>query len=182
MTWHGFRVPVVILAVVLALGLFLGSRWIYYKYSYNEPLNQALKTNEDVESFSIDRRKPVIRITVKLGEVEDIKHTYQSLQNSIQDILGPKPFQIDLQDNRDASLKKIFYDSQFAIYEAIMQGNFREMAESIEREASLQKSQATIFIDQNYIYLQIRHGNHHLYEVIPREQEQITENTGQRPI
>lgn len=182
MTWQGFRVPVVILAVVLALGLFLGSRWIYYKYSYNEPLNQVLKANKAVESFNIDRRKPVIRITVKLGAVENIKDTYQSLQNSIQDILSPKPFQIDLQDNRDAPLKKIFYASQFAIYEAIMQGNFREMAKCIEHEASLQKSQATIFIDQNYIYLQMQHGNHYLYEVIPRKQDKITENTRQRSV
>lgn len=177
MPWPGFRIPVVLLATVLALGLFLGSRWIYYKYSYNEPLSQMLKANTAIESFSIDRRKPVIRIMVKLGAVKDIKHTYQNLQNNIQDILGPKPYQIDLQDNRDAPLKKIFYTSQFAIYEAIMQGNFREMAEFIEREASLQKSKATIFVDQNYIYLQIQHGNHYLYEVIPRKQEQITENT-----
>jgi hypothetical protein len=182
MTWQGLRIPVVLLATVLALVLFLGSRWIYYKYSYNEPLNQVLKANPAIESFSIDRRKPVIRIVVKLGAVEDIKHTYQNLQNNIQNILGNKPFQIDLQDNRDAPLKKIFYTSQFAIYEAIMQGNFREMAKCIERDASLQKSHATIFIDQNYIYLQMQHGNHYLYEVIPRKQDKITENTRQRSV
>lgn len=176
MRWQGFRVPVVLLVMVLALSLFLGSRWVYYKYNFKEPLVQELKANEAVQSFSIDQHEPVIRIVIKLGAVENLKYTYQNLHKSIQDILGNKPFQIDLQDNRDSQLKKIFYNSQFAIYEAIMRGNFREMAEYMKHEASSLKAHATIFIDQDYIYLQMQHDKHYLYEIIPRKQAGNKEN------
>ncbi|OAT86691.1 hypothetical protein [Desulfotomaculum copahuensis] len=168
MQWHGWRIPVVLLAMLAGLGVFLGAQWLYNKYSYQEPLAGVLKQNPAVASFAVHRREPVLRVAVRLKPVNNLMDTYQGLQKSIRGVLGDKEFKLEIEDDRDSQLNEAYYYSQFAVYEAVARGNYREMADYIAAHAAKVGASARIFLDQDNIYLQMSHGRHYLYQVIPR--------------
>lgn len=167
MQWHGFRVPIVLVALVLGLGAFLGAQWLYNKYNYDQPLDSSLQKNPAVLSYAVDDRAPVVLVRLKLKEVENLGQAYREIENSLKQILGRREFQIKLEDNRDADLEKVYYYSQFAVYEAMARGNYREMEKYISDHAASAGAQARVFMDGGSIFIQISKNGHYLYEVIP---------------
>ena len=170
MQWHGLRIPVILLALLIGLGVFFGVRWLYNKFSLEEPLAGALKANQDVQSFEIEKGRAVTRITVHLAPTPNLKETYRELHRQVQSVLGRQRFEIKIVDNRDEKLTRLFYAGQFAVYEAIKRGNYREMIKDLEAEAAKYGATAVVFLDQENVYLQLQNQEHYLYEIIPRRE------------
>ncbi len=170
MRWYGLRISVILLALLAGLGVFFGVRWLYNKFSLEEPLANVLKANSAVQSFEIERARPVTRIVIALAPTNNLKETYQELSRQVQSVLGNQQFEIKLIDRRDEKLARAFYYSQFAIYEAIKRGNYREMIKFIEDEAAKIGAAATVYLDQENIYVQLEYNGHYLYEIIPRRE------------
>ncbi|MEW6424955.1 MAG: hypothetical protein AB1523_09475 [Bacillota bacterium] len=168
MQWHGLRIHIILLALVIGLGLFFGFRWLYNRFSLEEPLADALQASRAVQSFEIEKGRPVTRIVIRLAPTGNLKETYHNLYRQIQAVLGKQQFEIKLLDQRNDKLALVFYYSQFAIYEAIKRGNYREMIKFIEDEAAKAGATATVFLDQENIYVQLQDNGHYLYEIIPR--------------
>lgn len=167
MQWHGLRIHIILLALLVGLGVFFGIRWLYDKFSFEGPLDAALKANKAVASFEIERNKPV-KILVNLTPTENLKETYQELYQQVQSVLGSRQFLVKLADNRNEKLKQVFYYSQFAVYEAIKIGNYMDMIKFIEEESRQVGAMPSVFLDQENIYIQLQFDNYYLYEIIPR--------------
>jgi len=167
MQWHGLRIHIILLALLVGLGMFFGFRWLYNKLSFEEPLAAALKANKTVASFEIEHNQPV-KILVHLAPTANLKEAYQELQQEVQSVLGNRQFALQLADNRDEKLGQVFYYSQFAVYEAIKRGNYLEMIQFIEEESRKIGATSSVFLDQDNIYMQLQLDGHYLYEIIPR--------------
>jgi len=172
MAWRDLRIPVVLLVLLVSLSAFWGVRWLYNRYSIEEPLARYLESSQLVQSFEINRRWQVVRVTVNLAPAENLKDTYREITQGIQAVLDGRPFELQLQDNRDEQLKRAFYYSQFAVYEAITKGNYREMIKDVDQRAKEIGASAYVFLDQDRVYLQMKRNGHYLYEVIPRRLDQ----------
>ncbi len=168
MRWNGIRVPVVVLALVLGLAAFWGSQWLYGRLNYERPLARFLGENKYVAAYSINNRGPVMELEVKLGKVDNLQETYNSLQRSVQDIVGRRNFKIILKDERDKSLEDLHHYSRLAAFEAMERGNFLEMEEYISRRAAREGASAKILMDQDRLYIQLVRGSYYLYDIIPR--------------
>jgi hypothetical protein len=167
MQWHGLRIHIVLLALLVGLVVFFGARWLYNKFSFEEPLAAALKKSKAVASFEIEHNQPV-KILVNLNPTENLKETYQELYQQAQSVLGDRKFLLKLADNRNEKLKHVFYYSQFAVYEAIKLGNYMDMIKFIEEESRKVGATSSVFLDQDNIYIQLHLDNYYLYEIIPR--------------
>ncbi|GBF32691.1 hypothetical protein DCCM_0887 [Desulfocucumis palustris] len=167
MQWNGFRVHIVIISVILGLLVFAGGHWLYEKYNYDEPLDKILSSNKAVESYKLSDKDQPVTVRIKLKNVDNLGKTYHELDNSLKEVLGEKEYKIELLDNRDKQLEDIFYHSQFAVYEAMARGNYREMEQYVSRQAAASGAQASVFMDREAVYLQIKHGDYYLYEIIP---------------
>ena len=166
MSWRNLRIPVVLLVLLVSLAAFFGIRWLYNKYSVEEPLARYLESSRLVQSFEINRHRLVVQVTVNLAPTENLKDTYLEITQGIQVVLDGRPFELQLQDNRDEQLKRAFYYSQFAVYEAIKQGNYLEMMKFVDDQAKEVGAIAYVFLDQDRVYLQMKRNGHYLYEVI----------------
>ncbi len=167
MQWHGFRVHIIIISVILGLLVFAGGQWLYEKYNYDEPLDKTLSSNKAVESYKLSGEDQPVTVELKLKNVENLGKTYGELDNSLREVLGGKEYKIKLVDNRNRQLENIYYHSQFAVYEAMARGNYREMEQYISRQAAAAGAQANVFMDQEAVYVQIKNGDYYLYEIIP---------------
>lgn len=174
MQWHGFRIPIILLALVLGLSAFLGAQWLYNKYNYLQPLEDFLVSSPAVQTYEIEESGKVLTLTVELHETSNLAIDYRELQREVSAVLGKRPFVIQLADSRDQVLRQVFYDSQFSIYEALARGNFREMADYVKASATEVGAKATIYLDQDYIYVHMEHNGRQLTEVIPRPEGGFT--------
>ncbi|SHI44948.1 hypothetical protein [Desulfofundulus thermosubterraneus] len=168
MQWYGWRIPIILAALLVGLSFFFAVQWLYDRYNYQEPLSRVLEADGAVQTFSIEKQDGVFIITVRLKDTVDLGETYRRLKKSIQGVLGRHPFTLELKDNRDQELKKAFYYSQFALYEAQIRGNYREMVRYIEDRAASVGAETVISLDEENIYVHMKHRDRHLYAVIPR--------------
>ncbi|MFZ5633283.1 MAG: hypothetical protein ACOY40_10595 [Bacillota bacterium] len=180
MQWNGIKVPVVILALVVGLAALWGAQWLYNRYNYERPLTKLLGENKDVVSYKINDEGPVLAVEVKLGKVDNLQQSYDALHQSLQGVVGRRDFKIILRDERDATLDGICYQARLAAYEALERGNFLEMESLISQRAAREGSQARLMLDEDRLYIQITHGNHYLYEIIPRTKVAGAVSSGER--
>lgn len=167
--WYGFNLKIVLLAFVAGIFILFGGQWVYKSFGYNQPLIHALQEDASVQSVEIDDSSPVFRIVVHLKRTDNLMETYRALDRQVESAVGPQ-YQLVIEDERDAKLEEAYYDSQPAIYQAIMQGNFQDMKAVVEENAREAGAEARVFIDQDYVYLQMDGTDHYLAAVIPRDQ------------
>ena len=172
MKLHGLRIPVVFLGLVLGLCLFLGCQWLYQKYNYQQPLNASLSENKSVLSYKIDDKQEQLQIELRMS-TPNLMEDYKKLYSKVATIMGNKPFVLKLTDDRDDKLAEAYYNSQYAIYQAISRGTYQEMAAVIRKESHALGAESKVFIDRDNIYVQMKNDKHELNEIIPRNSLQF---------
>lgn len=176
MQWQGLKVPVIILSLLAGLAIIFGSQWLYQKYSFQGPLNAALSGNKAIESYQVSNDNRILRVSMTVNYDADLMETYKGVRQELTSTMGKHPFTLTLKDSRDDVLKQVWYNSQYAIYQAVVQGSYQDMSAVVNREALASGSEARINIDQENIYLRLKHQGHILDEVIPRGAGQINGN------
>ena len=166
MKWQGLKVPIIIVSLLAGMALFFAGQWLYQKYNFNEPLNDALNSNQSIESFSVSNKGHALEVAVSLKYDTDMMVSYKELRKELTRALGEKNFQLILCDSRDDVLRQVWYNSQYAVYEAAFQGNFQDMATLVNKEARAAGADAIINVDQENIYLRLKHQGHTLDQVI----------------
>ena len=123
-------------------------------------------------------RSSTLLLTVELNETSNLAGDYQELQHTVSGILGKRPFSLQLTDNRDQALQQAYYNSQFAIYEALTRGNFREMADVVHASADEAGAKVTLSLDGENIYVHMERNDRYLTEVLPRPDANTTNLAG----
>ncbi len=176
--WNGLSIPVVILSLIVGLLVFFGGQFIYNKYNYVNPLKNVIENKDYVQQYNIEKEDQNLNITVQFKDTAenlDFIEMYQDLSLNIENVLPKKQFAIEIKDNPDQDLKQIWRKSQFAVEEAIMCGNFTEMAAQIEKLAAENKIQADVYVDHNSIYVQFKKNDgHNLFKVVNRQNFMVT--------
>jgi len=127
MQWNGIKIPVVILALLVGIGVLWGAQWTFKRYNYERPLTRILGENGEVASYKINDQGPVLEIEVKLRKVDNIQESYNGISQSVQQVVGRRNTKITIKDDRDATLEGIYYHTRLAAYEAMERGNYLEI-------------------------------------------------------
>jgi len=176
MQWQGLKIPVIIFSLLAGLVVIFGVQWIYQKYSIQNPINMVLSGNEAVESYNVSTEGKQIKITLTFKDTADLMQSYNELQKELDQKMGQRSYQLLLKDSRDDSLQQVWYNIQFAVYQAIAQGSYRSMAEEIKQEAAAAGVEAKINIDQKNIYIRLKKDGRILDEVVARDGGQSNGN------
>ncbi|WP_227766540.1 hypothetical protein [Zhaonella formicivorans] len=166
----GLRLPLILLAAILTFGILLGGQWIVQEYSVRRPLVEGVTQVPGVQDVKAIKGKQGLILEIKLGAVHDLAKTYRLLKDSTN-VQDSSRLQLRLVDKRNDTLTQLWNKSQFAIYEALANGNFTAMSRNIE---NIMKNSGAdswrISIDAENIYLEMHQGSNYLYEIVPREQ------------
>lgn len=169
MPWNNINVKVIIITFLFGLAVLFGGRFIYHHYVFNQPLQQVLAANPTVAQFTVDDQGPDLLINVHLNKTRNLQESYQELRRQVEQNLDGRPYQLIIEDDRDDALSQAYYASQFAVYEAIAQGNFREMVDQVQEQARAVNATVKVYVDGDYVYVQMENENGYLVEVIPRQ-------------
>jgi len=149
------------------IGLLFGGQWLYTEYILEKPVVDALNLPEVEKTEYVEETGTVI---VTLKEVDNLRDTYLQIQDRLRTNQSAADLQLKIADNRSPLLKDAWYQSQFAVHQAIMQGDFVSMHEAVDAIASgFKLDRYAVFIDSNRVYVQFHKDGSNLYEVISRE-------------
>ncbi len=168
MRWQGIKVHVVAISMLVALAAFLGAQWLYTSLNFQQPLKKEMENNKQITDYQIKDDAGVYTIVVTLRETDDLRQTYSLINDRVQDIMGKRSFVIELADHRNDRLNDIYNEGQFAIHEAMVKGNFRDMSNSMSQYARANGVESKVYIDNDNIYWQMKDDAYFLYAVIPR--------------
>ncbi|MHB1041936.1 MAG: hypothetical protein ACYC0Q_03760 [Eubacteriales bacterium] len=174
MQWHGLKIPVIIAAMLAGMAVLFAVQWAFQSISYEQPLNAALHDNEAVESYQIATKGQLVKISVAFKYDADLMEAYKQVQQDLTRVMGKRRYELDITDSRDDVLKGVWYQSQFAVYQALAQGNYLDMQSFVEREAGSDGVDARIDLDQNNIYLRFKREGHTMDQVLARAPAQVS--------
>ncbi|MDK2815449.1 MAG: hypothetical protein PWR22_77 [Moorella sp. (in: firmicutes)] len=169
MPFKGWRLHFIFLAALLTVGLLTGGQWAYRHYSREKPLANTLKAIPAVQEATVTRMAERLEIRVILGPGADLPQAYRQVQEAVHRLYGEEQVKLVIQDRRSPALESLWRESQFAVYEAAVRGNFTQMAATVDRLARQAGiDHYAVNVDDNYIYLQFSQGQDYLYQVVPR--------------
>ncbi|MHB8171636.1 MAG: hypothetical protein ACYDG6_08850 [Thermincolia bacterium] len=170
MDYKNIRITIVVVAIIVVLALLLGGQMIYKRYNIEQPLFKVYSKTKAVQDADIINRNGKVKVVLALGPTVNFQKTYRELMEETVVVLGERPFELRIKDNRDQVLERLLIDTEPVIYEAVSKGNFTWMKWEITRAAGAAGAEAQVFIDGERIYVSFMKGRHVLYEVIQRNQ------------
>ncbi|MEG6615687.1 hypothetical protein V6C27_04500 [Peptococcaceae bacterium 1198_IL3148] len=177
MEWRGLRIPIIILALLIGLILFFGGQFLYNKYNIEKPLEELIMENKSVQQVTIDEKADITVIEIKLkDEGINSAELYQEIYFEASKVLKNQSFRISFVDNPDQQLYQLWQRSQYYIHQAIMQGNFPEMVDNIEKMATEAQVNAEVYVSGDNIFIQLfnEHTNKSLIRIVARQNYMVT--------
>lgn len=154
-----------IISIIVALGILLGSYNLYQKYMVEEPLIEKLLLIQEINKIDINKVNKLYTFKVYLGKVENIQKSYAEIDSTIDDTIKGE-YNIEIKDERNQRLDKFFDDLQPALYQGLAQKEFLWLDQQINQRSRNQDIKARLLVDNKRVYLQLEDGNSYLYSVI----------------
>lgn len=163
----GIKWQIVMVTFAIVFGILLSGLQLYQNKLLPDKISKDISEVKYVKSVTIQDASQGYVANVKLDRVDDLMNTYRDIEEKT----SKYPVKIDVRivDNTNDRLNNIYYNSQFAIYEAIQKGDYIKMNEVIKNDAEKAGALSHIYIDSENIYVDLRDGSNYLYRIIPRE-------------
>jgi NACalpha-BTF3-like transcription factor len=172
MNWQKINWSIIIICILCTFTAASSSYFFWQQYVVTKPLTQAIQEIDGVEQVTLNtqnKKQGIQEVNVTLANVSNFQTTYQLINNTIETNLGAKKFKLILHDHRTPQLEQLYYSIQYCIYEGIFTGKFSTMSEIIQEKAAAADIQAQVYMDTNYVYLQLTNTTGNLYQVFPRQ-------------
>lgn len=166
-----YKWPIVVIVISLTVALLGFSQFLWNHFTLETPLYQNIQRIHGVEIVTLDnsdKNTSVPTIHITLNKVTNLQKTYQEITDNITTILGAKKYKLVIHDHHTPELEQLYYSMQPQLYESIFTGKFSMMTEVIEEKALAAHATSQIYIDTNYLYLQLTNENSTFYTLIPR--------------
>ena len=167
MTFRGWRIPVILAALLGTLAVLLTGTHLYRRQTEVNPLIRRSREVAGVTGASIRRTGGLVVVEVELAVVEDLRLTYRQLEAAALDLVPAGSLRLVLGDRRTPELKEAYHRVHHVIHEAAARGTYSQLVqvESMLREQGLE---ARLSVDDRLVYVQIHDGPEgYLYELVP---------------
>lgn len=165
----GLKIHIILLAGVITLALALAGQRLFYQHRVADPLRGRIEQLPGVASATIETTNDGQIVVIGLDKDADLRSTYTATRALALESLGEAFRGIRVRDSRDDALIESFYRMHFYVQQAVATGLFADMAEGVDAIARQDLLDShRVFVDDDRVYVQLRRGDHHLYEVIAR--------------
>jgi hypothetical protein len=111
-----------------------------------------------------------------LNNTDNIKKTYDEISTKIEETLNGRDFVLKIGDSRTAELEQAYYDINYYIQKAVMDGDFPLLDKKAKDIAASIGSSAKVYVDDRNVYLQLDKNGHSLFSVTARNSGKIGGN------
>lgn len=167
MKFKGYRVGIILAVFIVSLGLVIGVNRFTHQRRVIAPIYQVFQAIEGVKSTEIEEQPQGLRVKVTLEQVNELEEVMDEILFQVEELGLLR--QVDIVDNPNEALKKTFYKMHFVIEQAVALGNFQEMAETINQIAVAENVTQRMFVNKDYVFIQLHQGDYYLYHTSSRQ-------------
>lgn len=161
-----YNIALVTLFFILFFALLLSGQWVYQEFALVLPIKKQLTEVSKIKESSVTFEDGNLSVTVKLNEVENLQDSFHEIKNSLPK--GNK-YSLNIADQRDEYLDKIWRQCRFALEEAAILNNLVETKEEVRKNLNgFEVEKWILEIDGDNLYFQMHSSDSYLYEIIPR--------------
>ncbi|MCK4257716.1 MAG: hypothetical protein KAX49_01990 [Halanaerobiales bacterium] len=153
--FKGTRIVIVLVVLVLGLISIFGAQYFIKTYRFEEPFKEKVLAIEGIDQVNLIDTEDGKRIVLTLGNAVVLDEAFLKVEELAHQSLKGK-IKIEIEDQASPTMKDLYHEMHFAIYEGITTGYFTQMVKRInEIGAENQVQDLDIKIDQNYVYLKL---------------------------
>ncbi len=164
------------IALIITLaGLYIGQA-VWQNYAVDLPLDKALNGISGVESVTWNNSKNIndaVNIHVNLDNTANLHKTYKDINEKIQQTIKNREYILQIMDNRSEELEQVYYDIHYYIQKSIMDGDFPLLKEKVREISAASETVGKVFVDDQYVYLQLTKDENSLYSIVSRNSDRI---------
>ncbi len=164
------------IALIMTVAVLYAGQAIWHNYAVNLPLDKTLNGVDGVEKVTWDDSNSIsdsINIYVTLNNTANLQKTYEEISKRIEKTLKNKQFNLEIKDTRSLELEQAYYDIHYYIQKAIVDGDFPLLEAKVQENASTTGAAAKVYVDEQYIYLQLAKKDSSLYAVVSRHSDKV---------
>lgn len=164
-----FRFVIALISLLVVSAIFFGSYWLYNQYGVEKPLNDRIEIIPGVEKVTINNQEHELTVDVQLKHIDNLQGKYEEINKVLDSEVKNEEYQLNIKDRRNEKLQDAYDNVQLMVYEAIANNRYMWLKEQMQTE--LNGIKYKLSVDENRLYIQMQDGDHFLYEVINRQQD-----------
>lgn len=171
MEFRGFRIKIVLLVFIITLSLALGVQYFSYQKRVIEPIIREFSEFDGVIQIEAKRLHSGIKLIISLGNCDRFDKVMSNILSAAEGY--DSLLTIEIKDAANIKLEEVYHQMHYAIEQAVMLGDFREMAIVIEEIAQQNSLKHRVTIDSEYVFLQLHDADNYFYQLIGRQKQPI---------
>ncbi len=167
------------IALIITVAVLYAGQAMWHDYAIDSPLDKTLQGIDGLEKVTWDDSNNIndsINIYVTLSNTANLQKTHEEISNKITKTLKNKQYNLEIKDNRSPELEQTYYEIHYYIQKAIVDGDFPLLEEKVREKSRATGAAAKVYVDEQYIYLQLTKNNSSLYAVVSRHSDRIGGN------
>jgi hypothetical protein len=164
------------IALIITVASLFVLQIVWQNYVVDKPLDKTLSAIDGVAGVTLGNKHKIndsMTIYVTFNNTANLQKTYKEITTKLEQTQKNKQYNLELKDNRSPELEQAYYDMNFYIQKAIVDGDFPQLQANIQKKADLAGVTAKVYVDEQNIYLQLAKNNHYLYSVAARQSDKI---------
>ena len=166
------RIFTIIAIGITSFGLLVGGTYLYDRYIYTNPIEEALSQMESIEISQFEENANSIYITAHFNSQEGLQSNFYNLLNKIEEQKNNSVvnYVVNIKNNsNNEEFAKFLKAAKLPIYEAINTGHYTALPQQLTALSQNEEINYDLEIDNNFIFVTINKGEDYAHLVINSE-------------
>ena len=170
------RIFSIIVIGITTLCFFMGGSYLYQKYIYTNPLEDAIEKVAGIGEFEVEKSKNQLLVSVRFDTNNRLRSNFYC---SLKELEIPKKgnsndMTIQINNTHDTELEQFLKNVKLPIYEAISTGLFTTLPAHLNALSQNEDLEYDLEIDNQFVFINVSRNDKYAHMIINREQIPFT--------
>jgi hypothetical protein len=162
----------ILLAFFVTVVVLFGGQIITAKFRVDNPLKQRLAKIREIRGYTVEEAGDGLKLHLKLDKCHNLQAVLNSALREVEFYHKKTVKSISITDYPDYQLEQTQYQLSFYLEEAVASGRYIQLKSALD-SFNRKGMTARVFLDNEFIYLQLEEGKNYLYQALPRPERVV---------
>ena len=159
----------VLLAFIATVAVLFGGQTLTAKLKVENPLKQRLAKIREIRGYTVNETVNGLKLHLKLDKCRNLQTVLNSAIHEVEFYYKKPVKSVNIADYPDFQLEQTKYQLSFYLEEAVASGHYIQLKSALD-SFNRKGIKARVFLDNDFIYLQLEAGKNYLYQALSRHE------------